>query len=131
MLRGSCGLATVALCALCAWPAAAKPRERHAGAGNPALAGVALVPSDRSDRRGERPRLRLSNDSIVHEDGSPGSRRSIVGSWPVMGAIDAEVGLFSVTGAKAGERELKRTDPIADVQPRTSKVAAVGLRMRF
>jgi hypothetical protein len=131
VLKGSSGLATLALCALCVAPAAAKPRERPLGAGNPALPGLAVVPRDRSAHRADRPRLRFSNDSIVHEDGSPGSRRSIVGSWPVMGPVAAEVGLFSVTGAKTGERELKRTDPIADVQPRSSRVAAVGLRMRF
>jgi hypothetical protein len=49
----------------------------------------------------------------------------------VLGPLAAEVGLFSVSGAKPGERELKRTDPMADVRPRSSRVAAVGLRMQF
>ncbi len=131
MVKGSCGFTALALCALCVAPAAAKPRERHAGISDPTLASIATLPREGSSRRAARPSVRIATDGIVREDGSTGSRRSIVGSWPVVGPIAAEVGLFSVTGAKNGERELKRTDPIADVQPRSSRVAAVGLRMIF
>jgi hypothetical protein len=73
----------------------------------------------------------VSNQSAVGQDGSPGSQRAIVGSLPLVGPVAAEVGLFSVTGATIKEREFRRTDPVADVQPRRSRVAAVGLRMRF
>jgi hypothetical protein len=50
---------------------------------------------------------------------------------PLVGPLAAEVGLFSVTGASPKEREVKGTDSIRGVQPRRSRVAAVGLRMSF
>ncbi|HEX9953722.1 MAG TPA: hypothetical protein VGB48_00720 [Allosphingosinicella sp.] len=75
--------------------------------------------------------LRFYNDTIIREDGTPPDRRAIVGSMPLVGPVEAELGLFSVTGAKVKERELREADPMSDVQPRRSKVAAVGLRMRF
>jgi hypothetical protein len=112
-------------------PACAGPRDNAVGGNRPALIGMGLLAPEGGARPAERPRLRFANESIIREDGSPGSRHSIVGSWPVVGPLAAEVGLFSVNGVKAGERELKRTDPMADVRPRSSRVAAVGLRMRF
>jgi hypothetical protein len=90
-----------------------------------------LRPDRAQPFRSQGPSIRFTNDSIIREDGSPGDRRAVVGSVPLVGPVAAEVGLFSVTGATVKERELKRTDPMADVQPRRSRVAAVGLRMSF
>jgi hypothetical protein len=131
VLRGSSRIAALVLCASTVSPADAKSRETPPGSRAPALIGIGLVAPEREARPAERPRLRFANESIIRQDGSPGARHSIVGSWPVLGPLAAEVGLFSVAGAKSGERELKRTDPLADVRPRSSRVAAVGLRMRF
>ncbi|HEX8580603.1 MAG TPA: hypothetical protein VF655_13545 [Allosphingosinicella sp.] len=99
---------------------------------NPALSGIGRfraqpVPPMASSRLP----LRVYNDTIIREDGTLAERRAIVGSMPVVGSVEAELGLFSVTGAKMKERQLSEADPVADVQPRRSKVAAVGLRMRF
>jgi hypothetical protein len=131
VLSGSSRIAALALCALGVSPADAKSRETPSGGRAPALIGVGLVTPERDSSHAERPRVRFANESIIRQDGSPGARHSIVGSWPVLGPLAAEVGLFSVAGAKPGERELKRTDPLSDVRPRSSRVAAVGLRMRF
>ena len=99
---------------------------------NPGLSGIGRSAPDRK-ARGPSGKVRLSftNESIVRFDGTAADRRAIVGSMPVMGPVAAELGLFSITGASPKERELKRNDPLADVQPRRSKVAAVGLRMSF
>jgi hypothetical protein len=99
---------------------------------NPALSGISRLSPERGPLRvSMAPSVQFTNDTIIRHDGTPGDRRSIVGSLPIAGLVSAELGLFSVTGATVGERELKRTDPIADVQPRRSRVAAVGLRMNF
>lgn len=135
MLRGcSCLAAAAAACLLAAPPAAARGREKPAPPAGPnlALSGIGRDAPARAAERPERAGLRFANDSIIRQDGSPGSRHSIVGSWPLVGPLAAEVGLFSVAGAAPPkEREMKRADPLADVAPRRSRVAAVGLRMRF
>lgn len=131
MLRGCSCLAVAAICLLATPPAAARGREKPAGH-NPALTGIGRVSPGPREARPEPLRVRFANDSIVRQDGSPGSRHSIVGSWPLVGPVAAEVGLFSVAGAAPPkERELKRADPLGDVAPRRSRVAAVGLRMSF
>jgi len=52
-------------------------------------------------------------------------------SLPIHERVDVGLGLFAVTGATVKERELRRTDPIRDVAPRTSRVAGAGLRVNF
>ena len=131
-MRGRAALSACTLCLCLAMPAEARDRGGDKGLGvhNPALTGLGRLVPDRPQplpRRGLR--VRFTNDSIIREDGTPGDRRAVVGSLPLVGPLAAEVGLFSVTGAVVKERELKRTDPLADVQPRRSRVAAVGLRM--
>ena len=132
-MRGSCSLAVCAVGLCLAAPVAAQDRgDRLSGPRNPALTGLGRFAPDRAQPfRSLGPSIRFTNDSIIREDGSPGDRRAVVGSVPLVGPVAAEVGLFSVTGATVKERELKRTDPMADVQPRRSRVAAVGLRMSF
>jgi hypothetical protein len=132
-MRGRAAIAGCVLGLVLAAPAQAQDRGvRVQGLGNPALTGFGrLLPDRPAPRYAQGPRIRFTNDSIIREDGSPGDRRAVVGSVPLVGPLAAEVGLFSVTGANMKERELKRTDPVADVQPRRSRVAAVGLRMNF
>jgi hypothetical protein len=131
--RGCSCLAAAAVCLLAASPAAARGKEKQAPLPAPGLVlnRIAPLPPENRNERSEPARIRFSNESIIRQDGSPGSRHSIVGSWPLVGPVAAEVGLFSVAGAMPKERELKRSDPLADVAPRRSRVAAVGLRMSF
>jgi hypothetical protein len=129
------GFAGTAVCASCLLAAPAGARDIAGPADlridSPVVASVASLPAERDPVPADGPRIRFSNDLIVLQDGSPGDRRAVVGSLPLVGPVAAEIGLFSVTGAEVKEREFKRTDPVADVQPRRSRVAAVGLRMRF
>ena len=138
-MRGSVLLlGALGLC-FAAGSACAKNRPKTAGKlipelgeHNPGLSGIGRLGADRKARGGpSKPRVNFANDTIVRFDGTAADRRAIVGSVPLMGPVAAELGLFSITGASPKERELKRNDPLADVQPRRSKVAAVGLRMSF
>lgn len=123
-------MCTGALCI--AVPAEARDRTKASPGHNPALTGLTrLSPGRASPLAAPAPRGRFSDDSIIREGGTPGDRRAVVGSMPLAGPLAAEVGLFSVSGASSKERELKRGDPVIDVQPRRSRVAAVGLRMSF
>ena len=132
-MKAGSGLALCALCLCAAAPLEArdKPGARAAARHNPALSGIARLPAVRSPLPSDGPRVRFVNETIIRHDGTPGDRRSVVGSLPLVGQVAAEVGLFSVTGAEVKEREFRRSDPMADVQPRRSRVAAVGLRMSF
>lgn len=118
---------------LCASAAAdARDRARPSSAHNPAITGIGRVTPGRAlPVAAQAPRIRFTNEGIVRQDGTPGDRRAVVGSIPLVGPLAAEVGLFSVTAATPKEREMKRGDVVTDVQPRRGKVAAVGLRMRF
>ena len=135
-MKGGSALAlgVAGLCLAC--PAEAQNRAMGAlpsdSGHNPALTGIGRqLPRARQPLAGAGPQIRFSADSVIRENGTPGDRRSVVGSLPLIGSVSAEVGLFSVTGASHKEREAKRTDRITDVQPRRSRIAAVGLRMSF
>jgi len=135
-MRGGSALTICGLGLCIAMPAAARDRDKVARAypaqHNPALTGIARsAHQPRQPLAGQGPRIRFSADSVIREDGTPGDRRSVVGTLPLVGDVAAEVGLFSVSGATPKEREFRRSDPLADVQPRRSRVAAVGLRMSF
>jgi hypothetical protein len=128
--RSAFALCTLGLCF--AAPAKSQNSGAVAGGPNPALSGMTrLHPGPQAPLPQRSGQVQFSADSAITHDGTPGDRRSIVGSLPLLGPVAAEVGLFSVTGANQRERELKRSDPMADVQPRRSRVAAVGLRMDF
>jgi hypothetical protein len=75
--------------------------------------------------------LSFSRENVIREDGSAGSRTRLVGSLPVADNVDLGIGLFSVVGETEKETMRRRTDPMRDARPRDSKVAAVGLQIRF
>ena len=130
MRRGCQGLVLCAA-ALCV-AAPAEARDRAKTNHNPAITGFGrLTPEQPSPLAAPAPVTRFASDSILRDQGTPGDRRAVVGTMPVAGPLAAEVGLFSVSGASPKERELKGSDLVTDVQPRRSRVAAVGLRMSF
>ena len=131
-MRGGLGCAACVMGLCLAGPAGAQGYSAGAAGHNPALTGIGrAAPVRQAPLEPRGPLISFSNDTIIRQDGMPGDRRSIVGSLPLVGSVAAEVGLFSVAAAVVKEREPKRTDPMADVQPRRSRVAAVGLRMNF
>jgi hypothetical protein len=78
-------------------------------------------------------RTQLPDEALAMQDlriGTPGQSR-MVGRLPLHERVDLGVGLFAVSGAPVKERELKRTDPMRDVAPRTSRLAGAGLRVNF
>ena len=131
-MRGRSALAVCTFGLCLAGPADAQGFGPSASGPNPALSGISRLSPERAPPRvSAAPSILFANDAVIREDGTPGDRRSVVGSLPLVGQVAAEVGLFSVTGASPKEREFKRTDRISDVQPRRSRVAAVSLRMNF
>ncbi|HZG09529.1 MAG TPA: hypothetical protein VEZ70_11180 [Allosphingosinicella sp.] len=132
VLKAGSAIAAFGLCLCSAAPSAARDRTIAGIAPNPVFSGMARGAERASPAVGRQGApVQFSNDSILVGDGAPGAPHAIVGSLPLVGPVAAEVGLFSVNGASVKEREFKRTDPMADVQPRRSRVAAIGLRMLF
>ena len=140
MLRGCTGLSAVLACLAVASPADARARsgpDREHAPTAPAFS-VALSGIDRSVARRETnllPRgdreIRPSGDPLLGLDGMPIPQRGMLGRLSLDEGVDLGLGLFSVNGANLKERELKRSDPIRDVAPRSSRVAGAGLRLNF
>jgi hypothetical protein len=70
-------------------------------------------------------------ERVTQGDGTPATRRGIVGSVPVDENVSLGIGLFSVHGARTKERYFSRAQPMEDVFSRGKTVAAVGLNVRF
>ena len=138
MLKGCTGLSAILVCVVSASPADARSRSGPEGtpagpAFSVALSGIDRSPARRGSNllpRGDR-EIRPSGDPLLGMDGMPVPQRGMLTRLPLDGGIDVGLGLFSVTGANMKERELKRTDPIRDVAPRSSRVAGAGLRLSF
>lgn len=60
-----------------------------------------------------------------------GSSVTMLRSLPVIGGINVGVGFFSVVGATEREHVRRRTDPSHAIRSRDSRVAAVGMSLRF
>lgn len=130
MIRSFHGLAVTGLILLLAPPVAAQGQVVEGGEynryGPPRVDGAAR-PNFSNVGRG----LSFSRENVIREDGSAGSRTRLVGSLPVADNVDLGIGLFSVVGETEKETMRRRTDPMRDARPRDSKVAAVGLQIRF
>lgn len=73
----------------------------------------------------------VSNQPFVRDDGTKGTRTGLVGSVPVAPNTSLGVGLFSINRTNARDRDLGRLQPMRDVNERRSRMAAVGLSVRF
>jgi hypothetical protein len=60
-----------------------------------------------------------------------GGSTAMIGSLPLLEGMDVGVGFFSVVGATEKELVRRRTDPSREVRTRDSRVAAVGMSLRF
>jgi hypothetical protein len=76
-------------------------------------------------------RMEMAGDPLLGLDGLPTLSNGMVGRLPIVDRVEMGLGLFTVTGATVRERELRRSDPMRDVAPRTSRVAGAGLRVNF
>lgn len=137
MVRGCTGLAAMCLTLVAAHPAQARDPVPN---GEYLLTGVAVrdgeaAPRDLPLLSAGPQRVRVSAEKSLTRDGSALQRTGIIGSLPLTRGADVGIGLFSVSGAeridRAAAREMRRADPMRDVRPRTSRVAAVGVNLRF
>ena len=129
MLRRCSGLAAIASCLISTTPAGASPNDEASLSSD--TRADAIVLSGIVRKRGN---LSLAYSSDLRDAGFdevPIGQRGMIGQLPLHERVALGVGLFSVTGANVKERELKRTDPMRDVAPRTSRVAGAGLRLNF
>jgi hypothetical protein len=122
----------LASCLAAPFPAVAGGQDRSAGERIVPLSGISRDgPRGRAPALPETGRFGFSSRMVTLPDGSKGKETTLLGSVPLSDRLEAGVGLFSVSGADAKERDHRRIDPLRDVGPRRSRVAAVGLRMRF
>jgi hypothetical protein len=68
---------------------------------------------------------------FVREDGTRGTRAGLVGSVPVAPNMSLGVGIFSVNRTNPRDRGMQRLQPMRDVNDRGSRMAAVGMSIRF
>jgi hypothetical protein len=73
----------------------------------------------------------VSAQPFVRDDGTKGTRAGLVGSVPVAPNMSLGVGLFSVNRTSPRERGMHRLQPMRDVNDRGSRMAAVGMSIRF
>lgn len=101
---------------------AANPDDFAATAVRPAPAFQAALPAG--------PTRHFSTEMVALER-PQGSSTAFLRSLPVMGGVDVGVGLFSVVGSTEKEHVRRRTDPGHAIRDRGSRVAAVGMSLRF
>jgi hypothetical protein len=77
------------------------------------------------------PGLGVSARRYEQADGSVAVGRALVANWPLAGALEAGVGLFSVGGGGRRHNEFRRDWAVKQVAPRNENIAAVGMRLRF
>jgi hypothetical protein len=73
----------------------------------------------------------VSAQPFVRENGTKGRRSGLVGSVPVSSSMNLGLGLFSINKTSARDRDLRRLQPMRDVNERGSTMAAIGLSVRF
>ncbi|HLL31412.1 MAG TPA: hypothetical protein VK403_10485 [Allosphingosinicella sp.] len=124
-MRGYAGLAVMGMMLVLASPAAARDRSKEGGDAKSFDTAPAanrpdpLVPQSVTlDRR----------DLLPAED--PSAPR-LFGSLPVADNIALGVGLFSVVGTTEKEQMRRRMDPARDFRRSDTRVAAVGMSLRF
>lgn len=124
-MRGYAGLAVMGTMLVLASPAAAQVRTGEGGEARsfgtaPAATRLsALVPQN----------VALDSRSVVPAV-DPSAPR-LFGSLPVADNVDLGVGLFSVLGTTEKEQARRRLDPSRDFLGSGTRVAAVGMSLRF
>jgi hypothetical protein len=123
-MRGIAGLAVLGMMLVLASPATARDRSGAGGEAKsfgtaPAASRSALVPQIIAlDERGIVPAV------------DPSAPR-LFGSVPVADNVSLGVGLFSVVGATEKEQLRRRLDPSREFLRSGTRVAAVGMSLRF
>jgi hypothetical protein len=128
MRRGTIGLTALLVTLLGSSQAVASERPNQqadlAVTASRAVSGVRTVDVDLEQARAAS----FSNTPFLI---GSGSSTAMIGSLPLTAGVDVGVGFFSVVGATERELVRRRTDPSREVRSRDSRVAAVGMSLRF
>lgn len=129
-MRGCTGLAAMGMVLLLASPAAAL--ERRPGAGESKRQKARSAPAPRPafiTAPAQRPNL--AERRIVELTAPPASELRTRETVSVADNIDFGVGLYTVVGETEKKSMRRRTDPRLDTGGADTRVAAIGLRLRF
>ena len=118
-MRGCTGLAALSAC-LAAFPASAQSEDRGE---------YKMKDMGREAPAAERPFDAQRMPAGRPAPAEPGTR--LISTVPVADNFDLGIGIFSVVGETEKETVRRRTDPSHEIISRRSKVAAVGLSLRF
>ncbi|HYE27785.1 MAG TPA: hypothetical protein VEA61_06080 [Allosphingosinicella sp.] len=124
-MRGYAGLAVMGMMLVLASPAAA--RERPGEGGDATSLGTAAAAGRSSAVVSQI--VALDARGVV-PDVDPSAPR-LFGSVPVGDNLDLGVGLFSVVGSTEKEQWRRRMDPAREFLRSGTRVAAVGMSLRF
>lgn len=124
-MRGYAGLAVMGTIMVLASPAAALDRS---GEGGEAKRFKAMPAQSRSNSLVPQSVALDVNDLVPVED--PSAPR-LFGSLPVADNVAVGVGLFSVLGTTEKEQMRRRLDPAREFLGSGTRVAAVGMSLRF
>ena len=124
-MRGYAGLAVTGMMLVLAMPATARDRSMEVGEAKSFESGPAVSRSGAvvSQNVALDPR-----DVLPAED--PSAPR-LFGSLPVADNVALGVGLFSVVGTTEKEQMRRRIDPSREYRGSDTRVAAVGMSLRF
>ncbi len=123
-MRGYAGLAVTGMMLVLASPATARDRSMEVGEARSFDTGPAV------SRPGSRVPQSVALDSRVLPLEDPSAPR-LFGSLSVADNVALGVGLFSVVGTTEKEQMRRRQDPSREYRGSDTRVAAVGMSLRF
>ena len=123
-MRGCAGLAVTGMMLVLASPAAALDRPGEGGEARSFATAAA------TSRTAVNSQLMALDERGVVAAVDPTAPR-LFGSLPVADNVDLGVGLFSVVGSTEKEQVRRRMDPIREFRRSDTRVAAVGMSLRF
>lgn len=124
-MRGSAGLAVTGMMLVLATPSAARDRSMEVGEATRFESGPA---TSRAGTLVPQSVVLDAKDVVPAED--PSAPR-LFRSLPVADNVAVGVGLFSVVGTTEREQMRRRLDPAREYRGSATRVAAVGMSLRF
>ena len=124
-MRGSAGLAVTGMILVLASPAAALDRPAEGGEAK----SFGAVPAQSRPNSLVPQNIALDSQDMVPAEDPTAPR--LFGSLPVADNLAVGVGLFSVLGTTEKEQMRRRLDPAREFLGSGTRVAAVGMSLRF
>lgn len=123
-MRATAGLAVMGMMLVLGSPATARDRPGEGGEAR----RIGAVPAESRDSL--TPQILDMDDRGLVSAVDPSAPR-LFGSLPVSDNVDFGVGLFSVVGTTEKEQMRRRLDPSREFLRSGTRVAAVGMSLRF